>query len=134
MNPDQVAESAVAVIVAYHVLAAGKEGAGDHPEGHGTGIIAAEAVYALVQETLAGQNKRTGSDAAEALDAVREQPATVSRRQALATLIEQRMSQDPGFARQLATLVETATGNTAVNQTILTIYGFDQAQSLGATH
>jgi hypothetical protein len=120
---------AVAVMVAYHVLSAGKEeemveaaGVEKVEPGHDV----ARAVYDLVQRKLAGDRASRA-----ALEALREQPTSESRRESLAAAIASHAEDDPAFSDALAKVVEEATANTGVTQTILTIYGYDQAQSIG---
>lgn len=126
-NDTRLAAEAVAVIVAHHVLAAGKEREGSSPDSPDrSGDDATGAVYELVRSALA-----ENADGLNALERLQEGPTDERRRAALAEVLASRQRDDSAFAAELARLVREATANTGVTQTIMTIYGYDQAQAIG---
>jgi hypothetical protein len=127
MDEERLAPAVVAVIVAYHVLSAGED------QGSPTGVAAREsdglapaaAVHDLVERRLA---RDEAGDAA--LVALRDQPTSEARRAALAAALVTQVRADPGFNVELGRLVERALASTAVHQTILTVYGYEQATAI----
>jgi hypothetical protein len=114
----KTAEAAVAVVVAYHILSAGRQ------DGQADDSVTQDS--AAVHQRLADL---LGPDSP--LEALHEQPTSDTRREALAAAIAARLESDPELAPELTQLVQKAAESTAVRQTILTTYGYDQATALG---
>jgi hypothetical protein len=124
---ERLAPAAVAVIVAYHVLSAGQDERGSAVETSTEGGASASAagVHDLVERRLAGDKA-----GAAALAALQSQPTSEVRRAALAAALEIQVRADSNLGVELGRLVEQALASTAVHQTILTVYGYEQATAI----
>ena len=114
----KTAEAAVAVVVAYHILSAGRQ------DGQADDSVTRDA--AAAHQRLADA---LGPDSP--LAALHEQPTSDTRRRALSDAIASRLESDASLRSELQELVQRAAESTAVRQTILTTYGYDHATALG---
>jgi Lhr-like helicase len=110
----EIAGSVVALLAPYLV----KAGESAAQEMGKTGFGKVKAIYQAIAQKFSRDNYGQ-----QALKRLEEKPLDEKRQRALIDLLEEKVTEDPEFAKKLAALVENVTEGKPTNQFVTQIFG-----------